>query len=71
MSDVSREYECGPLRVMAPPTCCLFCDHCPVVFWDYTHGPYAVTCELDEDTDAGLSGECGKFVDYEPIGDGE
>lgn len=60
-----REYKCGPLRVKAPSTCCLFCGHCPDVFWDFTHGPYAVICNIGADTEDGLDGKCDKFVDFE------
>lgn len=33
--------------VGAKPDSCLFCKHCTDIFWDYTHGPYTLCCELD------------------------
>lgn len=35
------EYEC-------PDTACVFCDHCQVIFYDYTHGPYLMFCDLPD-----------------------
>lgn len=45
----------------APSKCCLFCNHCTDVFWDYTHGPYAYACDIEADTSLGHQGECDKF----------
>lgn len=37
---------------------CFFCKHCDL-FWDYTNGPYAASCDVGGSpvTD-GLSGDC-------------
>ena len=46
-----KEFKCkdgfiqGP-TVIAPDTCCLFCKHCDDIFWDYTNGPYLLSCEI-------------------------
>lgn len=55
--------------VTAPPKCCLFCTNCTDIWWDYTHGPYMMACELHhEENDTaydcgGYSGECNDFQD--------
>lgn len=46
-----REYHCvdpiGPgVTVRAPEKCCLFCKHCDDIWWDYTNGPYMLSCEI-------------------------
>ncbi len=66
----TREYRCedpllGGMTVLAPPTACVFCDHCTDVFWDYDHGPYASFCDLDADVDKGVRGECDRFEESE------
>lgn len=65
-----REYRCEWYRLKAPPTCCLFCDHCTDVLWDYWHGPYMFFCEIDGDTDRGCLGQCDRFAEGTP-GEGE
>ena len=27
---------------------CVFCDHCSEIFYDYTHGPYLILCDIPE-----------------------
>ena len=56
-----RKYECEYYTVMAPPTCCLFCDHCTDVFWDFSVGPYMFLCDLGMNTGKGARGECAGF----------
>ena len=56
-----REYRCEYYTVMAPPTCCLFCDHCTDVFWDFSNGPYMFLCNAGMDTDDGAAGRCAGF----------
>lgn len=62
MSEV-REYECDYYTVTAPAKSCLFCDHCTDIFWDFSHGPYAFICDIEDDTGMGASGECASFLD--------
>jgi len=64
MPDELRKYvfdEYDGLYVMAPAKSCLFCDNCPDVFWDYTHGPYMFFCDIDADTEDGIKGTCDRF----------
>ena len=63
-----KEYQCydpiGPgVVVRAPETCCLFCDHCYDVWWDYTHGPYTMFCEVHE-SPFDMEGPQGKCPDF-------
>lgn len=38
---------CGELKYKCKcETLCVFCSHCTDVFWDYSHGPYMVICDL-------------------------
>ena len=30
-----------------PDECCVFCTHCTDVYWDYTHGIYMLTCDIN------------------------
>lgn len=55
-----RKYECEHYSVMAPPKCCLFCDHCTDVFYDFD-GPYMFLCDVDADTSKGAAGKCERF----------
>ena len=34
------------MRVGAHKKSCLFCSHCSDVVWDFTNGPYMITCDL-------------------------
>lgn len=46
---------------------CLLCKYCVDIVWDYTNGPYMVSCEKRKDTEKGFSGKCRyyrKGVDY-------
>lgn len=47
--------------------CCLFCDHCTDVFWDYENGPYWVVCELDNEhqKEHNAQGKCENFIESE------
>lgn len=63
-----REYKChdpiGPgVVVRAPETCCLFCDHCYDVWWDYSNGPYAIFCSIHTDP-MDMEGPQGKCKDF-------
>lgn len=71
-----REYECIDnvygigfvgKKILAPDKCCLFCGYCTDVWWDYTHGPYMLYCEIDCDTEQGAKGECEHFIDEEEV----
>lgn len=46
-----REYqiEFGPKLINLVDHDCIFCKHCVDMFWDYTHGPYMLLCELNEE----------------------
>ena len=55
-----RKYECEYYSVMAPPKCCLSCDHCTDVFYD-AGGPYMFFCDVHEDTCRGIAGKCERF----------
>ena len=57
--DNGHTYECKA-------SCCLFCDHCDDIFYDYTNGPYMWICDLEKDTEAGAKGECGYFKEEDP-----
>ena len=50
-----REYNC-------PDTACVFCDHCTDIFYDYTHGPYLILCELNE-YNARFGSGCEHFIE--------
>lgn len=39
----------GEKKYHCPDKCCLTCGHCTDVFWDYTNGPYMVTCEVKDE----------------------
>ena len=62
-----KEFKCrdgllpGP-TVRAPEKCCLFCEHCTDIFWDYTHGPYLMMCKIRESCyPEGFEGKCSDF----------
>jgi len=42
---------------------CLFCNNCTDIFYDYTHGPYLMICDLDCNTQNGMAGQCCWFKD--------
>ena len=46
-----------------PPKCCVFCDNCNDIVWDYTNGPYLCFCDLDMDPNesGGYEGKCDSF----------
>lgn len=45
-----------------PEKSCVFCEHCSDIFYDYSHGPYMLICDLGINTDNGnLSAKCMKF----------
>lgn len=44
-----RIFKCkNGLEYQCPDTACVFCDHCLDMFYDYTHGPYLIFCELPD-----------------------
>ena len=57
----------GDITYNCPPKCCLFCDKCTDVFYDYTSGPYMMLCTDPRTTteimQAGYRGECEFFVE--------
>lgn len=40
---------------------CVFCSHCTDIFWDYTHGIYALICELEREEVNSLIHTCEEF----------
>lgn len=38
-------------QYVCPDKACVFCDHCTDIFYDYTHGPYLICCELNKHPD--------------------
>lgn len=62
-----KPYEYGNGHMVGcKPDSCLFCKHCTDVFWDYTHGPYAIICDLqlfEERIDN--NNKCSKFEEEE------
>ena len=62
-SSMTREYKSEFYRVKAHPRSCFFCDHLTDIFWDYSHGPYMFYCEIEQEIDTGMCGECKQFVE--------
>ena len=31
-----------------PKKCCLTCEHCSDIWWDYTNGPYMIICTIEK-----------------------
>ena len=61
-----KEYRLtNHFAVLAPDNCCLFCDHCTDVWWDYENGPYMFFCVVDKDTSKGARGACEYFLEEE------
>lgn len=64
-----REFVCeNGIVYKCHPKCCLFCQHCADVFYDYTNGPYMTLCELNLDEDTGREGNCARFLDVDASG---
>lgn len=67
VSDKVKDYICrdealmAEITVRAPERCCLFCKHCTDVFWDFSHGPYMMLCDIHEDVTDGAKGQCDDF----------
>lgn len=59
----ARVYEPSdaPYRVITKKNTCFFCDHLTDIFWDYSNGPYMFVCDIDEEINDGLAGNCVKF----------
>ena len=36
------------ITFMLPDDACPFCVHCSDFFYDYTHGPYLILCDIDK-----------------------
>lgn len=57
----------GDIRYLCHPKCCLFCDKCADVFYDYYQGPHTILCNDPRATremiQAGFRGECDHFVE--------
>lgn len=64
---VTIEFERMTLK--CPRTSCFTCKHCKDFFWDFTHGPYLIACDLNQslnskiDIDLGILGYCRKYKD--------
>ena len=64
-----KEFQCqdGLLKgrkYKLPATACVFCNHCTDIFWDFSHGIYALFCDKDIDYSAlhgNINGECKMF----------
>ena len=41
---------------------CFFCVHSDI-FVDYTNGPYLILCDVDCNTEHGMSGQCKQFIE--------
>lgn len=47
-----RIFKCANgLDYKCPDTACVFCDHCHDIFYDYTHGPYMILCDISDSPD--------------------
>lgn len=64
-----KEFQCqdGLLKgrkYKLPSTACVFCNHCTDLFWDFSHGIYALFCDKDIDYRSiygNVKGECKMF----------
>lgn len=50
-------------KVKAHKHSCFFCSHCTDIFYDYTHGPYLLICDINSTIENALKGQCDKFED--------
>lgn len=47
-----------------PDNACVFCKHCTDIFWDFSHGVYALWCGKHEDTNHGnCDNSCPDFIE--------
>ena len=61
-----RKFYCANGKTyMGKEKCCLFCDHCTDIFYDYTNGPYMWLCNIQQDTEIGVQGLCKHFEEGE------
>lgn len=76
MSDVRhRDFQCqvGALKGFKyhlPFTACVFCKHCIDIWWDFSHGIYALDCEKNmniREINGNITGECEHFIEEERI----
>lgn len=43
-----KHFQCESGKIYKlPDKACVFCQSCTDIFWDYTHGIYALVCEKD------------------------
>lgn len=62
---MSRKYQLeGGYTVEAPDRCCLFCDHCTDIWWDWG-GIWGLTCDINDEVEVlkGAEGQCERFVE--------
>lgn len=62
---MSRKYQLeGGYTVEAPDRCCLFCDHCTDIWWDWG-GIWGLTCDIHDEVEVlkGAEGQCERFVE--------
>lgn len=56
------EESFGTLSMFVPINACVFCKHCSDFFYDYTHGPYLILCDIEDHPD-NSNGTCELFID--------
>lgn len=57
-------YQCGPFKYQLPKCSCVFCKNCESVFWDYSHGIYAIICpKYYPDINGNITGECKSYIE--------
>lgn len=63
MARNGRPFACDNGKTyIAKENCCLFCDHCTDIFYDF-NGPYMMLCTLELDTEMGMAGKCPDFLE--------
>lgn len=44
-----RIFKCANgIDYNCPDHACVFCDHCKDIFYDFTHGPYMIFCDIPD-----------------------
>ena len=66
----TKEYTCGLWKYKLPAHACVFCAHCTDVFWDFSHGLYAIFCDVDggefnKSKNGNITGNCKDFREDE------
>lgn len=63
--DHTREFKLEDGRTLyADPRSCFFCDHLTDIWYD-SEGPYMFLCELDNEIETGMYGNCEDFTEEE------